>query len=93
MLAERVKTWTEEWKQQGLEQGLEQGRQEGRREAHEEGVQFGESMLLRRQLRRRFGPLPDWVNERLASACQADLEHWADRVLDSTTLEMVFARD
>lgn len=42
MLAERVKTWTEEWKQQG--------RQEGR--------QAGEALVLRRLLTRRFGPLP-----------------------------------
>jgi hypothetical protein len=46
MLAERVKTWTEEWKQQGLQQGLEQW------------LQQGEATVLRRLLTRRFGALP-----------------------------------
>jgi len=44
MLAERVKTWTQEWKEQGLQEGRKQGLQEG------------EIRLLRRQLTRRFGP-------------------------------------
>jgi hypothetical protein len=77
MLAERVKTWTEEWKQQGLEQG------------RREGKHLGEASLLRRQLDRRFGPLPVWVDERLAQASDAELEQWAERVLECATLEEV----
>lgn len=79
MLAERVKTWTEEWKQQGLQQGLE------------EGIPRGEAKLLRRQLSRRFGPIPTWVDTRLDRAGEADLEAWGERVLDSASLEEVFA--
>lgn len=81
MLAERVKTWTEEWKQQGLEQGLEQGIRQG--------VSQGEVKLLRRLLVRRFGVLPDWAEARLEQAGEAELEVWADRVLDCETLEEV----
>jgi len=77
MLAERVKTWTEEWKQQGLEQG------------RQEGKHLGEASLLRRLLDRRFGPLPAWVDERLAQASDAELEQWADRVLECASLEEV----
>jgi len=73
MLAERVKTWTEEWKQQGLQQGLQQG----------------EARVLRRLLIRRFGPLPPWADERLALASEAELEGWTDRVLDARSLEEV----
>ena len=73
MLAERVKTWTEEWKRQGLEEGIPQG----------------ETKLLRRQLVRRFGALPDWAEARLEQAGEAELEVWADRVLDCETLEEV----
>ncbi|EGV20170.1 hypothetical protein ThimaDRAFT_0846 [Thiocapsa marina 5811] len=40
MLAERVKTWTEEWKQQGLEQGIKEG--------IKEGLSRGQAKLLRR---------------------------------------------
>jgi hypothetical protein len=70
MLAERVKTWTQEWK--------EQGRQEG------------ETKLLRRQLTRRFGPLPSWAEERLGQAGEAELEEWGDRVLECRSLKEVF---
>lgn len=78
MLAERVKKWTEEWKQQGLEQGLERG------------IPQGEAQILRRQLARRFGPLPDWVEAKLAQASTDQLELWADRILDAESLEAVF---
>lgn len=78
-LAERVKTWTEEWKQQGLQQGMQQG------------IHRGEEKLLRRLLIRRFATLPPWVDERLAQAIFAELELWADRVLDASTLEAIFS--
>jgi flagellar biosynthesis/type III secretory pathway protein FliH len=86
MLAERVKTWTEEWKQQGREQGLAQGLERGERR----GRHLGQVNLLRRQLDRRFAPLPGWIEERLAQASEAELERWADRVLDSANLDDVF---
>ncbi|ESQ15256.1 MAG: hypothetical protein N838_09195 [Thiohalocapsa sp. PB-PSB1] len=75
MLAERVKTWTEEWKAEGLR----------------EGRKAGEAKLLRRLLMRRFGELPDWVDGRLGEAGEAELEVWADLVLDAGRLEDVFA--
>jgi predicted transposase YdaD len=62
--------------------GIEKGRQEGRQE--------GEAAVLKRQLTRRFGPLPEWVEPRLTQAGRAELEHWADRVLDAPTLTDVF---
>ncbi len=70
MLAERVKTWTEDWKA--------------------EGRQEGEAKMLRRQLVRRFGELPDWVDGRLGDAGEAELETWADQVLDAESLEEIF---
>ncbi len=74
MLAERVMTWTEEWKEQGIALG----------------VQKGETKLLRRLLVRRFGSLPPWVEQRLAQASEAELEAWADRVLECGSLDEVF---
>lgn len=94
MLAERVKTWTEEWKAQGLTEGLrmglEQGREQGFAEGRQEGRLDGEARVLRRQLARRFGVLPHWVDERLGTASEDELETWADRVLDATGLDGVF---
>jgi hypothetical protein len=81
MLAERVKTWTEQWKQPGVEQGLQQGL--------EQGVSQGEAKLLRRLLVRRFGALPAWAEARLEHASEAELEVWADRVLECATLDEV----
>jgi len=46
---------------------------------------------LRRLMTRRFGPLPLWAEAKLNQAGQAQLEIWADRVLDAPTLEAVFA--
>ncbi|MDD5035650.1 MAG: DUF4351 domain-containing protein, partial [Methylococcaceae bacterium] len=85
MLAERVVEWTEKWKQQGLQQGMQQGIQQGM----QRGVQQGEARVLRRQLTRRFGPLPDWAETRLSQATTDQCEEWADRLLDAGSLEGV----
>ena len=69
-------------REQGIEQGIEQGMRQGRAE--------GERAVLERQLRRRFGPLPAKTVELLQSAPEADLEAWADKVLDAGTLDEVF---
>ena len=62
-----------------------EGRTEGRTE--------GEAKLLRRQLIRRFGPLPAWAEARLTGAEPAQLEVWGERVLEAATLEAVFAEE
>jgi hypothetical protein len=56
----------------------------------EKGIQQGEALMLRRLLTRRFGPLPVWVEQRLEEASSAQLEAWAERVLDAARLEEVF---
>ena len=65
--------------QQGLDQGLLQGLTEGKAE--------GKAELLTRLLWRRFGELPAWASRRLQEATPAQLERWADRLLDATSLE------
>jgi flagellar biosynthesis/type III secretory pathway protein FliH len=69
-------------REQGIEQGIEQGVRQGRTE--------GGRAVLERQLRRRFGPLPTEAAERLRGAPEADVEAWADNVLDAATLDEVF---
>uniref|UniRef100_UPI004056C01F Rpn family recombination-promoting nuclease/putative transposase n=1 Tax=Candidatus Electrothrix sp. TaxID=2170559 RepID=UPI004056C01F len=66
-----------------LKKYFDQGRQEGRLE--------GEIRLLLRQLRRRFGELPGWAEERLGRASSAMLETWSERVLTASSLEEVFS--
>ncbi len=74
MLAERVKTWTEEWKQEGVRQGRLEG----------------EAKVVRRLLIRRFGVLPRWADERLEQASEAELDLWSERLLDYPSLDDVF---
>lgn len=69
---------TERLLTQGRQQGMQLGRQEG------------ELVVLTRLLARRFGPLAPAVSERLQKATTADLERWADNILDARTLEEVF---
>ena len=72
----------EEGMQRGMEQGMQQGMQQGRVE--------GERVVLERLLKRRFGLLSPAVAARLQQASAADLETWADNVLEAPTLDDVF---
>ena len=76
--------------QRGMQQGMEQGMQRGMEQGMDQGRVEGERALLERQLRRRFGMLSPEFTERLSQASAADLETWADNVLDAPTLDDVF---
>jgi hypothetical protein len=60
------------------------------RDIFEEGQIEGERALVRRQLERRFGALPAWVEEHIAAADTTALEQLGLRLLDATSLEEVF---
>ena len=66
------------------------GMRRGRVEGIQQGRVEGERAMLDRLLRRCFGPLPPEAAERLRRAPEADLETWADAVLDAGTLDEVF---
>ena len=72
----------EEGMQRGMQQGIQRGMKQGRVE--------GERALLKRLLQRRFGLLSPEVAERLGQASVADLESWAENVVDAPTLDDVF---
>ncbi|MDX9721914.1 MAG: hypothetical protein RBU37_14290 [Myxococcota bacterium] len=61
------------------------------RKAEQKGLEKGQRGVLRRQLTRRFGELPDWAEERLLQGSPAEFERWADRILEEETLEAVLA--
>ena len=63
-----------EWTEKWKQQGLQQG------------IAQGEIALLRH----RFGPLPDWVEQRIQQAPPEQLETWAERLLDAESLPAVF---
>ncbi|WP_345249942.1 DUF4351 domain-containing protein [Pigmentiphaga soli] len=60
------------------EEGLKRGRQEG------------QARQLERLLTHKFGPLPAALLQRLQTASLQDLDAWALKVLDATSLEAVF---
>ncbi|MBL8725543.1 MAG: DUF4351 domain-containing protein [Planctomycetes bacterium] len=63
----------------------------GRVEGHVEGRVEGRGATLTRQLRRRFGSLPEPLEARLRTASPQQLELWTDRMLDARSLDEVFA--
>ena len=67
-----------------------EGERLGEQRGEQRGRQQEAASLLRRQLTRRFGPLPDWAEQRLTSAEPGELECWAERVLDAPTLDAVW---
>ena len=62
----------------------------GMKHGAEIGIQQGGASILRRQLRRRFGEPPAWVEAKLREGTPPQLERWADQLLDAETLEAVF---
>ena len=75
---------------EGRAEGIVEGRAQGIVEGMEQGRVDGERALLERQLLHRFGPLSAEVAARVDAATAADIEIWAEKVLDADTLEDVF---
>lgn len=75
VLEQRLKTWLRDTKRQAIAEGFAEGKAE----------------LLERLLTRRFGAVPAWAVERLRNATAAQLDSWAERLLDVATLDEVFS--
>jgi hypothetical protein len=86
MLEECVDSWVTQWRNDGIFQGRQEGLQKGR----QEGRQEGEVLVLKKLLRKRFGNLPSWVDDKLGKACANELEFWVEAILDAKTLDEVF---
>jgi hypothetical protein len=52
----------------------------------------GRAEMLLRLLQKRFGAVPAATRKRVLAAAIADLDRWAERILDAATLAEVFAR-
>jgi hypothetical protein len=65
---------------------MDQARAQGRQEGRQEGI----AGLLIRQLTRRFGPPSVTLEQRILGATLAEIEVWADRILDAAALDDVF---
>ncbi|NEX21741.1 DUF4351 domain-containing protein [Thiorhodococcus mannitoliphagus] len=58
-----------------------------REEGMRQGMQQGEARVLARQLRLKFGELPDAAQIRIAQADESTLLEWSERVLTATSLD------
>jgi predicted transposase/invertase (TIGR01784 family) len=85
-----MQSFLKKYYDQGLEQGVQQGIQQGVQQGMQQGVVQGEQLLLSRQLRKRFGELPEWAEQMLKEASGRMLEIWSERILTAASLEDVF---
>lgn len=69
--------------------GMTMARRQGEAAGRLEGRLEGKAELLQRQLTLKFGELPADVLTRLASATEADLARWSERILSASSLEQV----
>ncbi len=69
---------------------FQRARDEARQQGMQQGRVEGERVVLERQLRRRFGAMSPDIAEKLSGASSAELETWAENILDAETPDDVF---
>jgi predicted transposase YdaD len=79
----------ERWFDEATLKGVRKGRQEGKLEGKLEGF----ASLVALQLKLRFGPVPQWVQQHLGSASEAQLTQWAAAILTAQSLAELFGTD
>lgn len=62
-------------------------REKERQEGRHEGVEG----TLRKQVALKFGEMPDWADQRLASATDAQLDEWVVQILSTDSLEALLS--
>ena len=67
----------------------ERFRQEGMQKGIQEGMQKGEAAVLIRQLRLKFGALPDEKQRLIEAADSETLLQWSERVLTADSIDEV----
>lgn len=62
-------------------------RAEGMHKGMQQGLHEGVEGTLRKLVALKFGPLPEWADQQLRSASDAQLDEWVTRILTSDSLE------
>jgi len=70
---------------------MEQEMPEWTRQTLAKGELKGEATMLKRQIQRKFGALPDAIRARLEAANAEQLLDWADRLIIAETLDEMFS--
>lgn len=60
---------------------------EGEAKGEAKGESKGKASTLKRQLMRRFGPVPAWAERRIDAAEIAQLDVWLDGIFDAANVE------
>ena len=76
-----------------IDKYIDQGREKGRDEGWKEGKHEGGALFFTGLLKKRFGSLPDWVDQKLKEADSKTLETWGLNLLSANRLEDVFSID
>jgi len=79
--AKTMSRFAERFREGSIQQGVLQGVQQGKHQ--------GEALVLERQLRLKFGTLPDAVQRRIDQASEQMLLGWSERVLTANRLDEV----
>lgn len=74
MLCTRVSEWEREIEENG----------------RKEGLKLGSEKTFRKVLSVRFGPLPDWAEEKIQHADEAQIDQWIENLMQADKLEEVF---
>ena len=83
--AETMSRFAERFHEKGMQQGIQQGIQQGM----QRGMHRGEALVLERQLRLKFGALPNEVQRRIEQASEQTLLEWSERILTADRLDEV----
>ncbi len=59
-------------------------------QGRKKGIEEGEGTLFLKMAELKYGPLPDWVKEKVAGANIEMVERWAGKLLNARTLSEVF---
>lgn len=62
-------------------------------DATHKGELKGSARIVLLQLKLRFGPVPEWVQERLTSSSEDQLIQWAGAILTAQSIEDIFGAD
>ena len=75
-------------RQEAINEGRTQGRAEGRIMDQTEG----RAEILTVMMKAKFGPLPKWASERIATASSVQLQRWGRKMLVADSLELALGK-
>ena len=78
---------------EGEAEGEAEGVAKGIEKGIEKGIAKGRADDLKRLLKRRFGALPPWAEQRIEAAPVTQLDAWLDGIFDAQSLEALIGTE